>query len=164
MTRSITYFSSLLFVGFLAACSADSPMATEQVVENAQIAVKPGSCTFVTPNGKTHTSSANAKACPKAGPIDVQHIAGTYHLTSLIVIQDGVPSSDADVEGEYINLTLNPDGTTSGHFFVPANPGEEGSGMDVGLTGTYTLNGNVVTLDFVDEALIECNAGGSFLY
>ena len=140
--------TSVLFaVAALAACSMDSPTATELAPETFAVSsAKPGTCTFTTPNGKTHTSSASANACPKITPINVNHLAGTYDMTHFVVIQDGERFDGKDAEGEYLVITLHKNGTTSGHFFVPPTPGEEGSGIDLDLTGTWSVNGNQVTI------------------
>ena len=72
---------------------------------------------------------------------------GVYRATTLIGAADGetfdVLASDPNA---YIALELRSNGTTTGRFFVSPNPGEEGSGMNVSLDGTWTMQGDKVTL------------------
>lgn len=59
---------------------------------------------------------------------------------------DGTDTTDWLAEGASIRLNLHEDMTTSGRLYIPGGD-EDGSDMDEDLTGTWTLQGNRVSLD-----------------
>jgi hypothetical protein len=71
---------------------------------------------------------------------------GTLSLGALTftIVQGGV-TRDLLAEGSTIDLGLHADGTTSGRLFVK-NADEEGD-LEADLTGTWSLDGNIVRLD-----------------
>jgi hypothetical protein len=86
----------------------------------------------------------------------VDEVAGSYIATrppggtlslgalTFTIVQNGV-ERDLLAEGSEIDLLLGADGTTTGHVFV-AGAEEEGD-LEADLTGTWSLDGTVVTLD-----------------
>jgi hypothetical protein len=84
-------------------------------------------------------------------------VAGSYDATVFTASALGT-SHDMLEEGSSIHLVLSEDGTSSGHLYVPASEfsGEE---VDEDLAGTWTLDGNTVTLTqsadtFLDEVAL----------
>lgn len=152
--------SALLAVLLFTGCGLDSPTSIAPSLNDASLTKSPETCTFST-NRKTHATPAAGATCPSAGA--VSQIAGTYDLTRLLISQeedDGTESDPFDVaeamgNGGSFELTLDPNGTTSGHIYVPGNPGEEGSGVDLSLEGTWRINDGTITLDTADEAVID---------
>jgi hypothetical protein len=65
-------------------------------------------------------------------------VAGTYTATQFTTT-DGGTATNQLAAGASIALTLNANGTTSGRLIVPGQ-------LDADLTGTWTVNGNRVTL------------------
>ena len=150
--------SALLVAAFAAACTSGSPTTTERSTGEASFAKggQSGGCVFVTPsNGKAHTASENSAKCTSAA-----ELAGPFEATRLI-LHEGGETFDLLAHDEVVfELTLNPDGTTSGRFFVPQSVDEEGnveegSGIDVDLGGTFTVTGNQLTFDHVEDTPFE---------
>ena len=80
-----------------------------------------------------------ALACSDATAPSVRAVAGTYTATRLATTTNGV-TTDELAAGMSIEITLNPDGTTTGMMVVPGKPNED-------LTGTWSLNGAAVRLN-----------------
>lgn len=83
-----------------------------------------------------------------------ESVAGTYEA-SAFTLTGFTGTTDLLLAGATVDVTLAPDGTTSGRLFVPGAD-EDGSDLDEDLGGTWTLAGNTVTFDlsadtFVDE-------------
>lgn len=74
-------------------------------------------------------------------------IAGSFEATTLTATDDEGTTADALAEGASLDLTLDPDGTTSGTFVVPASLSDTGAGEQFDLTGTWRLEGDVVRFD-----------------
>ena len=55
--------------------------------------------------------------------------------------------------GATVHVVLNPDGTTTGHLFVP-DLGQEDGELDADLTGTWTLSGSTVTFSQTADTFI----------
>jgi hypothetical protein len=81
-----------------------------------------------------------------------ENVAGTYSAT-VFTLTLAVTTVDQLVLGSEVELTLAPDGTTSGHLFMPGG-GEGGGHLDVSLTGTWTLSGGAVTFDQTPDTFI----------
>ena len=73
----------------------------------------------------------------------VETVAGNYHATTLTATQ-ATGTINLLLNGGALTLSLQEDGTTTGHLFVPG-AGETGEDIDLDLTGTWTLAGNTVT-------------------
>lgn len=85
--------------------------------------------------------------------------AGTYRINlptegsplgvlTFTTTVDGV-TTDQSLEGADILLVLAPDGTTSGELYIPNVPDEESGepvDFEADLTGTWSVDGNVLTL------------------
>jgi hypothetical protein len=82
----------------------------------------------------------------------VDNVAGTYSAT-VFTLTLAVTTVDQLVLGSEVELTLAPDGTASGHLFMPGG-GEGGGDLDVALTGTWTLSGGAVTFDQTPDTFI----------
>ncbi|HUG40944.1 MAG TPA: hypothetical protein VMM12_10680 [Longimicrobiales bacterium] len=85
------------------------------------------------------------------GP-DREDVAGLYQATTLVVT-DGGADTDVLAEGAFITLGLTAAGATSGTLFVPGG-NDDGSDLTADLTGTWTLRGDVVTLDHAADTFL----------
>ena len=86
------------------------------------------------------------------GPPTVAEVSGSYEATTLI---DHAADGDVDAlaEGAFLEIDLDPNGTTSGTFFVPEGD-EDGSDLNADLTGTWSLSGDEVTFDHAADTFI----------
>ena len=78
------------------------------------------------------------------GP-SMEEVAGTYVATSLTATLPGSSPVDVLALDAELTLELDADGTAAGHLFAPGM-GDGGGDLDADLAGTWTLNGNTVTL------------------
>jgi hypothetical protein len=86
----------------------------------------------------------NAQLALVAGRYSAEGAFGAVAFTT--TRQDGTETVDWLAKGASIRLDLHEDMTTSGRLYVPG--ADEGGGdMDEDLTGTWTLQGNRVSLD-----------------
>jgi hypothetical protein len=86
-----------------------------------------------------------AAACgsdKSTGP-DMGDVAGSYEAAVLTATQDGT-AHDFIAAGATIHLVLDEDGTTAGHFFVPASDLSNGEAVDADMAGSWTLDGTTV--------------------
>ncbi len=82
----------------------------------------------------------------------VEDVAGAYSATTF-TLDLGAGMVNQLVLGAEVAMTLAPDGTTTGHLFVPG-AGEGGRDVDADLTGTWTLSTGGVTLDQTADTFI----------
>lgn len=78
--------------------------------------------------------------------ISEEEVAGAYEVTRLLVTEDGSTFDALEMETN-LEIVLHEDGTTTGHFFFPSDEGEEDSGVDADLTGTWDLEDGRLTFD-----------------
>lgn len=73
----------------------------------------------------------------------VDNVAGSYTASSFTVTS---PAGTVDLLalGATVEVTLAPDGSSTGRLFVPGGA-EDGSDLDEELTGTWSLSGSTVT-------------------
>lgn len=83
-----------------------------------------------------------ATACDDDGDRAATNVAGTYGAT-VIETDEGGQKVDQLATGASITLTLNADGSTTGHFFVPESE-EEDTPFDTDLTGTWTRDDDTI--------------------
>ena len=84
---------------------------------------------------------------------DRASVAGVYHATTFTA-SVGVVSSDVLAKGGSVTLTLNANGSATGHLVVPATVA--GTAFDQTLNGTWSLDGNVVHLkDDTSDTFLE---------
>lgn len=83
----------------------------------------------------------------------MESLAGSYEATTFTVREGTGPTQDVLATGGFINVTLTAAGTTSGRVFVPGG-GETGGDFDADLSGTWTLNGTVVTFDHAADTFV----------
>lgn len=76
----------------------------------------------------------------------VASVAGTYQATTF-TFDGGAGPTNLLALGATVTITLAPDGTTTGHMFVPDVL--DGGDLDADLAGTWTLTGSTVA--FVQE-------------
>ncbi|HEU4629338.1 MAG TPA: hypothetical protein VFS08_06310 [Gemmatimonadaceae bacterium] len=74
----------------------------------------------------------------------VDAVAGSYRATTLTATVGGLTTNLLQL-GSSLELTLAPDGTATGHLFVP-QADEGGRDLDESMTGTWTLRDGVVYL------------------
>ncbi len=72
-----------------------------------------------------------------------ENVAGDYRLQSLVTISRGV-WTDWRAAGAAFTISLAPNGTTSGHLFIPSSDGGGGD-FSVDMVGTWALNDETVT-------------------
>jgi hypothetical protein len=82
----------------------------------------------------------------------VENVAGSYSAIELRVTN---PEGTMDLlaQGSELTLILAPDGTTTGHLFIP-DAGEEPGDFEADLTGTWALSGGTVTFDHAADTFI----------
>lgn len=83
----------------------------------------------------------------------ITNVAGTYNATLFTVSSDSLGTLNLLSIGATVHVVLNPDGTTTGHLFVP-DIGQEDGALDADLTGTWTLSGNTVTFSQTADTFI----------
>jgi hypothetical protein len=79
-------------------------------------------------------------------------VAGSYTAGSL-TLSSSVGTTDLLALGSTVAITLAVDGTTSGRLFVPGGA-EDGSDLDVDLSGTWALAGSTVTFNQAGDTFI----------
>ena len=84
----------------------------------------------------------------------LEQITGTYKTTRFLY-ESGNITVDLIDEDALIEITLKPDMTTEGRFFIPESTGftEEGD-YDVNLTGTFTMSGNKLNFQHESDTFI----------
>jgi hypothetical protein len=82
----------------------------------------------------------------------VANVAGTYNAT-LFTATNSMGTINLLSMGATVHVVLNPDGTTTGHIFVP-DVGQEDGELDADLTGTWTLSGSTVTFSQTADTFI----------
>jgi hypothetical protein len=82
----------------------------------------------------------------------VDNVAGAYSATTF-TLTVAVATVDQLVLGSEVELALAPDGTTTGHLFVPGAR-EGGADLDADLTGTWALSRGGVTFDQTADTFI----------
>ena len=82
----------------------------------------------------------------------VANVAGTYNATLFTATTGSQPVNLLSL-GATVHVVLNPDGTTTGHLFVP-DLGQGDGELDADLTGTWTLSGSTVTFSQTADTFI----------
>ncbi len=82
----------------------------------------------------------------------VTNVAGTYNATQFTATGSAGTFNLLSL-GATVHVVLNPDGTTTGHLFVP-DIGQEDGALDADLTGTWTLSGSTVTFSQTADTFI----------
>jgi hypothetical protein len=83
----------------------------------------------------------------------VANVAGTYNATLFTATDSTGAKLNLLSLGATVHVVLNPDGTTTGHIFVP-DVGQEDGPLDADLTGTWTLSGSTVTFSQTADTFI----------
>jgi hypothetical protein len=83
----------------------------------------------------------------------VANVAGTYNATLFTATSTELGPVNLLSLGATVHVVLNPDGTTTGHIFVP-DLGQEDGELDADLTGTWTLSGSTVTFSQTADTFI----------
>jgi hypothetical protein len=83
----------------------------------------------------------------------VANVAGTYNATLFTATIGSQQPTNLLSLGATVHVVLNPDGTTTGHIFVP-DLGQEDGELDADLTGTWTLSGSTVTFSQTADTFI----------
>jgi hypothetical protein len=79
-------------------------------------------------------------------------VAGFYQATTFSITQGG-STTDELAEGSSLIITLNTDGTTIGHLFVPGMD-EGGADFNTSLDGSWTLDGNTVHFAQTEDSFV----------
>ena len=83
----------------------------------------------------------------------ISNVAGTYNATIFTATSTELGTINLLSAGATVRVVLDPDGTTTGHIFVP-DLGQEGGELDADLTGTWTLSGSTVTFSQTADTFI----------
>ena len=83
----------------------------------------------------------------------VANVAGTYNASLFTLTSTELGMVNLLSVGATVHVVLNPDGTTTGHIFVP-DLGQEDGAVDADLTGTWTLSGSTVTFSQTADTFI----------
>ena len=86
---------------------------------------------------------ATVSACSDCFDPPTENVAGDYRLQSLVTMNGG-DWTDWRAAGATFTISLAPNGTTSGHLFIPGSNGR-GSDFSVDMAGTWALNDETVT-------------------
>lgn len=81
-----------------------------------------------------------------------ENVAGTYSAAEF-TLTDADGTLDLLALGAEVDVILAADGTTSGHLFVPGG-GEGGEDFESDLTGTWSLDGSIVTFGQAGDNLL----------
>ena len=82
----------------------------------------------------------------------VENVAGSYSAASF-TLSSPVGTIDLLALGSTVDVTLAPDGSTTGRLFVPGGA-EDGGDLEADLTGTWTLDGSTVTFNQTADTFI----------
>jgi hypothetical protein len=83
----------------------------------------------------------------------VENVSGNYTATSF-TITTSAGTLDLLALGSSVEVTLAPNGTTTGRLFVPGGD-EDGGDLDEDLTGTWILSGSIVTFSQTADTFIQ---------
>ncbi len=86
--------------------------------------------------------------------LTMQNLAGIYYGVTFTTEEDGDVTNQLR-RGASIQLILYATGTTDGRLFIPADTAAGSSDLDVGLNGTWQLDGNIVTLSHSTDTFLE---------
>jgi hypothetical protein len=92
-------------------------------------------------------------ACSDATGLSTSNVAGNYVATGFRVTDPAGIIEVLDIGGS-LTLNLAPDGSLTGHIFIPGFQPPSGADLDVDLTGTWTLDGNVVHITSPEDTFI----------
>ena len=88
-------------------------------------------------------AAAGAGAGAATGP-SASDVAGAYFVKTFSTTTDGV-TTDQLAAGATLTLTLRPDGTTTGHLFIPVH--DRLPDLEADMAGTWTLTGDTVRFE-----------------
>jgi len=91
-------------------------------------------------------------ACSDAFAPTTESVAGDYRLQWLISVNGG-HGINWGPRGATLNISLAPNGTTSGRLFIPGSD-EDGSDFDVDMAGTWTLTGDTVRFSQTADSFV----------
>jgi hypothetical protein len=83
----------------------------------------------------------------------VDNVSGSY-VATVLTVEETSGTVDYLAIGSALEVTLHPDGTVEGELFVPSlGPG--GSDIDIALGGTWSLDGDQVTIDSIQDTFLQ---------
>ena len=91
-------------------------------------------------------------ACGDTAAPTVADVAGIYTATSLTT-QDSGGTTNWLTQGSSLGVTLDADGVTTGHLFVPGG-NDSGGDLNADLAGTWVLHGDTVEFDQVADTFV----------
>ncbi|HET7585114.1 MAG TPA: hypothetical protein VFK13_09405 [Gemmatimonadaceae bacterium] len=91
-------------------------------------------------------------ACSDATGLNVSKVAGNYVATGFRVSDPAGITEILDIGGE-LTLNLADDGSVTGHLLMPGFE-IHGGDIDVNLTGTWTLEGDIVHIESPEDTFI----------
>lgn len=93
-----------------------------------------------------------AIACRESAGPSIGTVAGVYTATTFTSTTGGVTTNHL-AEGGQILILLSIDGSTEGQLLVP-DGNEDGSDVNLDLTGTWALSGGTVELDHAADTFL----------
>jgi hypothetical protein len=91
-------------------------------------------------------------ACSDSFTPTIDNVAGDYSLERLTVIENS-STTDWVAAGATLTISLDTNGTTTGHLFVPG--GAAGGGdFDADLAGTWTLTDGIVEFNQTADSFV----------
>lgn len=85
-------------------------------------------------------------ACSDSFNPSIDNVSGAYSLRTFRTVTDTGGTKDWMAAGATFTITLAPNGSTTGHLFIPGG-GENGADLDADMAGTWTLSRAVVEFD-----------------
>jgi hypothetical protein len=103
-----------------------------------------------TPEDRVRTilavAAAAALACSDSFTPTAENVVGDYTLERLVTVTDTGGTYDWRAAGATLTISLDTNGTTTGHLFIP-HGGEQGADLDADMAGTWTLTDGIVEFD-----------------
>ncbi len=93
-------------------------------------------------------------ACSDSFSPTAENVAGDYRLDRLITVTDPGGTKDWVAAGATFAISLNTNGTTTGHLFLP-HASDNGFDINADMTGTWTITGHSVNFDQTADTFVK---------
>ncbi len=97
-------------------------------------------------------SAVAVVACSDSFTPTAENVSGDYSLQTLTT-KDLGPAKDWVAAGATLTITLAPNGTTTGHLFIPGAD-TAGTDFNADMAGTWTLTGDTVRFTQTADSFI----------
>ena len=92
-------------------------------------------------------------ACSDSFNPTIDNVSGSYSLRTFRSVTDTGGTKDWVAAGATFTITLAPNGSTTGHLFIPGG-GANGADFDADMTGTWTMSRAVVEFDQTADSFV----------